>query len=94
VPHALITRILGLVAECRAMLPALAPPVAAETPDAQAERHLYLALLGALEAGLVRTVEDALAVLRHASRPLGPTGAEWLETQERRPQPPHAGDDR
>jgi hypothetical protein len=61
---------------------------AAETPGAQAERHLYLALLGALEAGLVRTVADALAVLRRASRPLGPMGAEWLEAQERQLRPP------
>jgi hypothetical protein len=60
--HALTTRILGLVKECRAMVPELTPPAAAETPGAQAERHLYLALLGALEAGLVRTVSDALAV--------------------------------
>jgi hypothetical protein len=39
--------------------------------------------VGALEAGLVRTAEDALTVLRHASQPLGPMGAEWLQRQER-----------
>jgi hypothetical protein len=33
---------------------------------------------------LVRTVEDALTVLRQASQPLGPMGAEWwLKRQER-----------
>jgi hypothetical protein len=71
--HALITRILGLVHECRAILPELEPP-AAETPGAQAERHLHIALLeplrphrsGVLADGVVRTVEDALVMLRHA----------------------------
>jgi len=44
----------------------------------------YYALLGAIEAGLVRTAEDTLTVLRQASAPLGPMGAEWLSRQERR----------
>jgi hypothetical protein len=39
--------------------------------------------VGAIEAGLVRTAEDALIVLRQASQPLGPMGAEWLNSQER-----------
>jgi hypothetical protein len=87
-----VIRILGLLQECRAILPELdAPTNKAETPSVQAERHLYLALLGALEAGLVRTVSDALAVLRQASRPLGPMGAEWLAAQERDFRP-SAGD--
>jgi hypothetical protein len=34
-------------------------------------------------AGLVRTAEGTLTVLRQASQPLGPMGAEWLERQER-----------
>jgi hypothetical protein len=51
--------------------------------SAQAERLLYFALVGALEAGLVRTAEGALTVLRQASQPLGPMGAEWLKRQER-----------
>ena len=54
-----------------------------ESMSAQAERLLYFALVGALEAGLVRTAEDALTVLRQASQPLGPMGAEWLKRQER-----------
>jgi hypothetical protein len=88
-------RILDLAAECRAMLPELtAPPNQPETPSAQAERHLYLALLGALEVGLVRTVEDSLAVLHHASQPLGPMGAEWLEAQKRELKPPRSENDR
>jgi hypothetical protein len=61
--HALVTRILGLLNECRAILPELdAPTNKPEPSGAQAERHLYLALLAALEAELVRTVSDALAV--------------------------------
>ena len=35
-----------------------------EPVSAQAERLLYYALVGAIEAGLVRTAEDALTVLR------------------------------
>jgi hypothetical protein len=37
----------------------------------------------AIEAGLVRTAEDALTVLRQASQPLGLMGAERLQRQER-----------
>jgi len=40
--------------------------------------------MSALDAGLIRAMEDALKVLRHASQPLGPTGAEWLERQEQK----------
>ena len=42
------------------------------------------ALVGSLEAGLVRTAEDVLTVLRQASQPLGPMGgAEWIGQHER-----------
>jgi hypothetical protein len=44
---------------------------------------LYLTLLNVLEEGLVRTMEDALKILQHASQPLGLRGADWLEQQER-----------
>ena len=40
--------------------------------------------MSAIDAGLIRTMEDALQVLRHASQPLGPMGAEWSEMQERK----------
>jgi hypothetical protein len=33
--------------------------------------------------GSIRTMENALEVMRHASQPLGPMGAEWLERQAR-----------
>jgi len=46
---------------------------------AEAERILYFTLMSAIDAGLIRTMEDALRVLRHASQPPGPMGAEWLE---------------
>jgi hypothetical protein len=39
-----------------------------ESASAQTERILYLALLNALEAGLVRTMEDAVRVLGHGGR--------------------------
>jgi hypothetical protein len=81
--HALVQRIFQLLHECRAVLPELAAPRARpESAGAQAERMLYLALLGAIEAGLVRTMEDAVTVLRQASKPLGPMGDDWLRLQE------------
>lgn len=83
--YALVGRVLDLLHECRAVLPKLETPRAhPESASAQAERVLYVTLLGALEAGLVRTMEDALTVLRQASKPLGPMGDEWLKLQERR----------
>jgi hypothetical protein len=42
----------------------------------------------------LRTIEDAVAVLRQASAPLGPMGAEWLKAKERlldRPRQEDAG---
>jgi hypothetical protein len=66
-----------------ALVPQLeAAPTPSESPSAEAERVLYFALVGAIEAGLVRTAEDALTVLRQASQPLEPMGAEWLQRQE------------
>jgi DNA-binding NarL/FixJ family response regulator len=53
-----------------------------ESSSAEAQRVLYFALASAIEGGLVRTMEDVLSVLRQASQPLGPMGAEWLARQE------------
>ena len=73
---ALVERFSALLHECRALVPQLEQAGAEPEPvSAQAERLLYYALVGALEAGLVRTAEDALTVLRRASQPLGPMGA-------------------
>jgi len=47
------------------------------------ERILYSTLMNAIDAGLIRTVEDTVKVLRHASQPLGQMGVEWLERQAR-----------
>jgi hypothetical protein len=70
--------------QVQAVLPELGAPRAhPESASAQAERLLYVALLGAIEAGLVRTMEDAITVLRQASQPLGPVGEERLKRQER-----------
>jgi hypothetical protein len=67
--HALVQRVFELLHECRATLPKLEVPGSpSESASAQAERMLYLALLGAIEAGLVRTMEDAVAVLKRARR--------------------------
>jgi hypothetical protein len=82
--HALVGRIFDLLHECRAVLPKLEmPPARPESASVQAERVLYVALLSAIAAGLVRTMEDEVTVLRQASRPLGPVGDEWLKLQER-----------
>jgi hypothetical protein len=84
IAHALVQRVFGLLHECRAALRELeAPRARPESASAQAERMLYRTLLGAIEAGLVRTMEDAVTVLRQASKPLGPIGDEWLKMQER-----------
>jgi hypothetical protein len=84
IAHALVSRIFGLLHECRAVLPKLEMlPARPESASAQAERVLYVALLGAIEAGLVRTMEDALTVLRQASKPVGSMGDEWFKLQER-----------
>ena len=81
---ALVERIFALLHECRALVPQLdgAGPEP-ESVSAQPERLLYYARVGAIQAGLVRTAEDTLTVLRQASQPLGPMGAEWLERQAR-----------
>jgi hypothetical protein len=73
-----VQRIFELLHDCRAILPELEVPRARpESASVQAERMLYPALLGALEVGLVRTMEDAVTVLKRASALLGPMGAEW-----------------
>jgi hypothetical protein len=78
-------RVLGLVKECRLVLHALEhPPKTGESSSAEAERILYYTLMSAIEAGLIRTMEDAVKVLRHASQPHGPMRAEWLERQEQK----------
>ena len=82
--HALLERLFALLHDCRALVPQFEPGgKRQESASAEAERLLYFALVGALEAGLVRTAEDALTVLRQASQPLGPMGAEWLKRQGR-----------
>jgi hypothetical protein len=82
--HALVERLFALLHDFRALVPQLeGAGLDPEPVSRQAERLLYYALVGAIEAGLVRTAEDALTVLRQASQPLGPMGAEWLKRQER-----------
>ena len=73
-----------LVTECRSVLRALERPSnASESSSVEAERILYFTLMSAIDAGLIRTMEDAVKVLRQANQPLGPMGAEWLERQGR-----------
>ena len=80
--HAIMERVLGPVRECRLVLGKLEhPPNSGESSSAEAERILYYTLMSALDVGLIKALEDALTVLRHASQPLGPMGNEWLERQ-------------
>jgi hypothetical protein len=79
----LVERLFALLRDCRAVVAHVETGAADESTSEQAERLQYFALLGAVEAGLVRTAEDTLAVLRQASAPLGPMGAEWLARQDR-----------
>src|SRR5262249_23646616 len=82
--QAIMERVLGLVRECRLVIQALEhSPKTGESSSAEAERILYFTLMSAIDAGLIKTMEDAVRILRHASQPLGPMGAEWLERQTR-----------
>lgn len=62
--HALLERLFELLHDGRALVPKLEAGAVSESMSAQAERLLYFGLVGALEAGLVRTAENALTVLR------------------------------
>jgi hypothetical protein len=75
-------QVLALVKECRAVLRALEHPgEAGESSSAEAERILYYTLMSAIDAGLIRTMEDA----RPASRELAAwaDGRWWLQRQAR-----------
>ena len=80
--HALIHRIAAILNEVHELGQQLQrPPQPNESASAEVHRLLYFALAGAIEAGLLRTMEDVLSVLHHAIQPLGPMGAQWLERQ-------------
>jgi hypothetical protein len=81
--QAIMERVLKLVTECRAVLRALERGEPGESSSAEAERILYFTLMSAIDDGLIRTMEDALQVLRHASQPLGPMGKEMSEPHGR-----------
>ena len=81
--RAFIDRIAALVNEVDAVSRQLEGPKPNESASSEAERVLYFALASAVKAGLVRTMEDVLKVLRQASQQLGPMSAEWLARQER-----------
>ena len=59
--QAIMERVLGLVRECRMVLQSLEhPPKTGESSSAEAERILYFTLMSAIDAGLIKTMEDAL----------------------------------
>jgi hypothetical protein len=81
---ALVERLFAILVDCRRIVGELEPNSdRQESPSAEAERHVYYALVGAMEEGLVETAEHILTVLRHAHAPLGPMGEAWMREQER-----------
>jgi hypothetical protein len=72
--HALLEHLFAILHECRALVPQLEHGPDDESRSGEAECLVYYALAGAIEAGLVRTADDVLTVLRRASQPLGPMG--------------------
>src|SRR5262245_58085021 len=82
--HALLEHLFQILHEFRALVPQLERGPEGETPSAEAERLPYYALTGAIEAGLVRTAENALTVLRQASAPLGRSEEHTSELQSLR----------
>ena len=60
-----------------------APPAKPEPPGEAAERVAYGVLVAApLENGLVKTLQDAVDVLKKFSAPAGVLGEQWLSEQE------------
>ena len=78
----LIERVFRLLGECRTVICELEQLQPTAERSAQAKRDVYTVLLGLLEAGLVRTMDEAIDMLEHAGQPLGPRGEEWLRRQE------------
>src|SRR5262245_16061412 len=77
-------RLLAMVKDCRVVLPPLERGGPGESSSAEAERILYYTLMSAVEVGLIKTLEDAVKVLGHASQPLGPMGGSgWSARLER-----------
>ena len=59
--QAIMERLLGLVRECRLVLRSLERPSGAkESSSAEAERILYFTLMSAIDAGLMKTMEDTI----------------------------------
>src|SRR5262249_7717603 len=75
--HAIMERLLVLVRDSRVVLSPLERGEPGESSSAEAERILYSTLMSAIDAGLMKTMEDTIKVLRHARQPLGPMGVEW-----------------
>jgi len=80
--HAIMERVLALVRECRLVLGLEHAGKAGESPSAEAERILYYGLRSAIDAGVIRTMEDALGSYGTRASRLG-RWAEWLQRQAR-----------
>ena len=60
--QAIMERLLVLVKDCRVVLSALARPHEPdESSSTEAERILYFTLMSSIDAGLMKTMEDAVA---------------------------------
>jgi hypothetical protein len=80
----LLQRTRELMLECRAVAERVQAAVEHEPQAVAAERIAYGVLVGALEEGLVTTLQHAMDVLRRFSTPTGALGEEWLREQERK----------
>jgi hypothetical protein len=79
----LLQRLSELLLECRAIAQQLeVVPEERESSADAADRIAYGILVAALEEGLVRTVRDAVNVLKRFSTPAGMLGENWLSEQE------------
>jgi len=81
--QAIMERVLRLVTDCRSVLGGLEHPgQPGESSSVEAERIPHFTLMSAIDAGLIRAMENALKVLRHAPAAWADR-ADWLEQQAR-----------
>ena len=79
----LLQRLNELLLESRAIAQQLeVVPEARESSADAADRIAYGILVASLEQGLVRTLRDAVNVLKRFSAPAGMLGEDWLSEQE------------
>ena len=80
----LLQKVSNLLLESRAIAQQLEiAPEEGESSADGADRNAYGVLVAALEDGLVRTLRDAVNVLKRFSAPAGLLGEQWQREQEK-----------